>query len=95
MLVHGRRIYPQTLIERRLLTSLGPIPLRVPRGISPYVVSRRLTRAAQEEHPDVAFARKLLEAASRRDVASSRRVPVILGAQFANQEIEVAQARGT
>lgn len=94
MLVHGRRIYPQTLIERRLLTSLGTIPLRVPRGVSPYLVSRRLTRAAQEEHPDVTFTRNLLQAASQSGLASRRGGPVILETHATNQEIEVAQARG-
>jgi hypothetical protein len=40
--------------------SMGGMPLRVPRGVSPFVVARRLTRAAATEHPDVVFVREVL-----------------------------------
>lgn len=60
MRVRGRKIWASTLAERRLLMSMGGMPLRVPRGVSPFVVARRLTRAAASEHPDVVFVRELL-----------------------------------
>lgn len=59
----GRRLYPDTLDERRVLMALGGIPLYVPRGVSPFLVSRRLTRAARREDPDVSFVRGLVGAA--------------------------------
>ena len=55
MRVTGRLIGPSTLSERRLLLSLGSPTLRVPRSANPYVVARRLERAAKGDHPDVLF----------------------------------------
>jgi hypothetical protein len=40
--------------------ALGGVPLRVPRGVSPYMVARRLARAAASEHPDIVFVREAL-----------------------------------
>lgn len=56
----GRRLYPDNLDERRVLMELGGIPLYVPRGVSPFLVSRRLARAARREDPDVAFVKGLI-----------------------------------
>ena len=60
MRVRGRKIWASTLEERRVLMKLGGVPLRVPRGVSPYMVARRLSRAAASEHPDVVFVREAL-----------------------------------
>lgn len=56
----GRRVYPDSLEERRVLMQLGGIPLYVPRGTSPFLVSRRLARAARREDPDVTFVKGLI-----------------------------------
>jgi hypothetical protein len=71
MRIRGRRLYPDTLRERRLLMQLGGIPLYAPRGISPYLIARRLTRAAASDVPDVGFVRELL--AGRAPIASQSR----------------------
>lgn len=60
MRVRGRRIYPDTLQERRILMALGGTPLYAPRGVSPYLIARRLARAVGSESPDVSFVRKLM-----------------------------------
>lgn len=60
MRTRGRRIYPSTLAERRILMSLGAYPLYVPRGISPFLMARRLSRAARIESPDLTFVRQAL-----------------------------------
>lgn len=65
----GRRIYAGNLRARRLLLSLGSYPLYVPRGISPYVVARKLARAAGSEAPEISFVRELL--ARRRSKPAS------------------------
>lgn len=59
MRIRGRKLYPSNLQERRLLLQIGSMPLCVPRGVSPYQVARRLSRAASSELPDVAFVRDL------------------------------------
>jgi hypothetical protein len=41
--------------------ALGGVPLRVPRGVSPYMVARRLARAAIAEHPDLVFVREAID----------------------------------
>jgi hypothetical protein len=64
--INGRVIRPATLAERRLLLSLGTPALRVPRGTNPYVVARRLGRAARGESPDLLFV---------QDVAAGRNRP--------------------
>jgi len=68
--VRGRRIYPSTLSERRVLMSLGAYPLYAPRGISPYLLARKLMRAAAGEAPELTFVRGVL--AKRRN---SQRTP--------------------
>ena len=55
MRIRGRRLYPSTLAERRLMMSLGGTPLYAPRGVSPYVIARRLSRSARGESADYAF----------------------------------------
>ena len=58
---HGRKLYPDTIAERRLLLQLGGTPaLRIPRGRNPFLIARKLARAARFEHPDVLFVRELL-----------------------------------
>ena len=60
MRVRGRRLYPSTLAERRIMMSLGGVPLYTPRGLSPYFVARRLTRAAVGDNADIQFMREAL-----------------------------------
>jgi hypothetical protein len=60
MRTRGRRLWPSSPQERRILMALGGVPLRVPRGVSPYLIARRLTRAAAAEHPDIVFVRDVL-----------------------------------
>jgi len=48
------------MAERRILLSLGANPLYVPRGISPFLMARRLSRAARVESPDLTFVREAL-----------------------------------
>lgn len=60
MRTRGRRLYPDSLAERRLLMSLGGVPMYIPRGVSPFAVARRLVRVARGEHPDVLFVRQVL-----------------------------------
>ena len=68
MRVRGRKIWPSSLAERRVLMALGGVPMRVPRGVSPFMVARPLARAAASEHPDVLFVRETL--ARRRTTTS-------------------------
>ncbi len=56
----GRLVRPSNLAERRLLLSLGIIILRVPRKTNPYLIARRLERAARCEGADMALLRTLL-----------------------------------
>jgi hypothetical protein len=61
MRTHGRMLYPSTLSERRLLLQLGGTPaLRIPRGLNPFLIARKLARAARFEHPDLLFVRERL-----------------------------------
>jgi len=56
MRIQGRTLRPSNLAERRLLlSSLGTQTLRVPRKANPYLIARRLERAAKDNHPDVLF----------------------------------------
>ena len=73
MRIRGRRLYPDTLRERRLLMQLGGTPLYVPRKVSPYLLARRLARAASSEVPDVEFVRELLAKRPRREERELRR----------------------
>lgn len=67
MRIRGRRLYPDTMQERRLLMQLGGTPLYVPRHVSPYLLARRLTRAASSETPDVVFVRGVLAKRRREE----------------------------
>ncbi len=60
MRIRGRRLYPSTLSERRVMMSLGGTPLYTPRGVSPYLLARRVTRAAMGESGDFGFVRDVL-----------------------------------
>ena len=77
MRVRGRRLYPSTLAERRLMMSLGGTPLYAPRGVSPYVIARRIGRSARGESVDLqlvreAFARQGRQQATERESAVLR-----------------------
>lgn len=65
MRVRGRKIWASSLEERRVLLALGRVPLRVPRGVSPHMIARRLARAAASEHQDVLFVREALARRAR------------------------------
>lgn len=66
MRINGRILRPATLAERRLLLSLGSPFLKVPRHLNPFILARRLRRAAREGTSVLA----LLDA--KRDPAASR-----------------------
>ena len=66
MRINGRLLRPATLAERRLLLSLGTSTLRVPRGMNPFAVARRLKRAAQGVVADQALLKELVGAARGR-----------------------------
>jgi hypothetical protein len=71
MRVRGRRLYPDTLQERRLLMALGGTPLYAPRGVSPYAIARRLMRTASNETPDIQVVREMLASRLRRHSCAS------------------------
>jgi len=77
MRIRGRRLYPDTLRERRLLMLLGGTPLYVPRHVSPYLLARRLARAASSDAPDVVFVRGMLTNRRRegRALTAEERAP--------------------
>ena len=58
--IRGRRLYPSTMSQRRLMLSLGSYPFYVPRGISPFLVARKLSRAAQGQGAELLFLREVL-----------------------------------
>lgn len=60
MRIRGRRLYPSTLSERRVLMSLGGTPLYAPRGVSPYLLARRIVRCAKGEPNNLAFVSSVL-----------------------------------
>lgn len=61
MRINGRTLRPSDLEERRLMLSeFGTLSLRVPRGANPYLIARRLSRAAHNESPDLLFVRERL-----------------------------------
>ena len=57
---NGRLVRPSNLAERRLLLSLGLVVLRVPRGTNPYVIARRIERAARLDCEDLVLLRDLV-----------------------------------
>jgi hypothetical protein len=76
MRVRGRRLYPSTLAERRLMMSLGGTPLYAPRGVSPYVIARRIGRSARGESADLQLLREAFARQCRKQV--SEREPAVL-----------------
>lgn len=72
---HGRTLRPSNLAERRLLlSSLGTNAIRVPRSVNPYVLARRLERAAKG-HPDVLFVSDVIQSAKQSGGYSKRGAP--------------------
>ncbi len=63
--IQGRTLRPSNLAERRLLLSLGSPALRVPRAANPYLIARRLERAARGNNRDVLFVCDVLNRASK------------------------------
>jgi hypothetical protein len=57
--IRGRRVYAGNLQERRAIKALGCDSLYVPRGQNPYLVARRLARAARGT-VDLQFLRDVL-----------------------------------
>ena len=67
MRIQGRTLRPSTLVERRLLlSSFGTSDLRCPRSANPYLIARRLERAAKGNHPDILFVSDVLNRAGSR-----------------------------
>lgn len=60
MRISGRALRPSNLAERRLMLSMGVRTLRIPRHQNPYVVARRLARAAHHCTEDHQFIRALI-----------------------------------
>jgi hypothetical protein len=60
MRVNGRVLRPSNLAERRVLAALGVESLRVPRGVNPYIVARKVTRLGKLTGPDGDFLRALV-----------------------------------
>jgi hypothetical protein len=69
--IRGRRLYPSTLAQRRLMLSLGSYPFYVPRGVSPFLVARKLARTAGGQVPELVLLRQIL--AGRKPAPTSRR----------------------
>ena len=68
--IRGRRIYPSTLSERRVLMSLGAYPLYVPRGVSPYLVARKIARVALGQSADLVMIREVLARSARKPLVA-------------------------
>lgn len=63
MRITGRILRPSDLAERRLmLNEFGTLSLRSPRGVNPYVLARRLRRAAHRTDADLLFVKEKLSA---------------------------------
>jgi hypothetical protein len=74
-ITRGRTLRPSNLAERRLLlSSLGTNAIRVPRSVNPYVLARRLERAAKG-HPDVSFVSDIIKCARIPKCASAPELP--------------------
>lgn len=71
--IRGRRLYPSTMAQRRLMLSLGSYPLYVPRGISPFLVARKLNRAAQGQIPELVLLREVLSRRSKQTPTPTER----------------------
>jgi len=61
MRINGRTLRPSTLAERRFLLSLGIAMLRVPRGMNPYAVARRIRRVIRAQSDDLLVLRELAQ----------------------------------
>lgn len=68
--IRGRRIYPSTLSERRVLMSLGAYPLYVPRGVSPYLVARKIARVALGQAADLMMLGEVLAKSARKPLVA-------------------------
>jgi hypothetical protein len=62
MRICGRTLRPSTLAERRVLLALGFPTMRVPRGMNPFIVARRVGRLAKGHTDDHVFLRELVHA---------------------------------
>ena len=60
MRISGRTLRPSNLAERRLMLSMGVRSVRIPRNHNPYIVARRLARAARGDNDDQQCLRSLL-----------------------------------
>jgi hypothetical protein len=58
MRICGRTLRPSTLAERRVLLALGFPTMRVPRGMNPFIVARRVGRLAKGHTDDHVFHHK-------------------------------------
>ena len=56
----GRVVRPSNLAERRLMLRFGAEVIRVPRCQNPYIVARKLERAARSDGADVACIMQLV-----------------------------------
>jgi hypothetical protein len=65
MRICGRTLRPSTLAERRVMLALGFPTLRVPRGMNPFIVARRVSRLARGHTDDHAYLRELVRAQRR------------------------------
>ena len=90
MRIRGRRLYPSTLAERRVMMALGGTPLYAPRGISPYLVARRLSRFACGHHPDASFLKALFTSRPRAGAATLVRSSVNEPAEVTGDQKPVA-----
>jgi len=70
MRIQGRNLRPSTLAERRLLlSSFGTQTVHVPRKANPYLIARRLERAAKGNNPDILFVCDVLSRAHGKGYA--------------------------
>ena len=90
MRVRGRRLYPSTLAERRLMMSLGGTPLYAPRGVSPYVIARRIGRSARGESVDLQLAREVFARQGRKQGGSAVLLEDALATEAVGDENTVA-----
>ena len=62
MRITGRSLRPSNLAERRVMLALGSPTIRVPRGMNPFIVARRVGRLAKGQTDDHQFLRELVRA---------------------------------
>ena len=93
MRIRGRRLYPSTLSERRVMMSFGGTPLYTPRGVSPYLIARRIARAARGESSDLGFVRDVLTRQGvpvRMHTADVQPIPSLVEAEAPSGQTTVA-----